>query len=352
MNTVSDSLMKLRPIELECRELFSDTAFFSKNAVSQNDLLKIIEKTGNKKLKPSFIKHLNGKKSLIEDEFFQQRLDISAIQHARYLPAMSHTHQFFEMACVLSGTFTHFIGDQKTKMCKGDIIILAPNTAHAIYSSSDDSIMVNILMRSTTFEQHFLSLLPDNDFLYHFFVNALYGSTETPYLLFHTGNDQDLAVCSEQILREYQRNNRYQNTMLTSLLSVFFVLLLRKHEKDVIIPTMDSSVMNENTIFIIEYMQKNYDTVTLAHLAEFFNYSRRQMQRIILTATGRTFTDNIRRLRMDHAKELLAESRLSVQKIADLLGYYDVSNFRRVFKQYCGMTPQDYRKSTNRKVRA
>lgn len=138
--------------------------------------------------------------------------------------------------------------------------------------------------------------------------------------------------------------------MLSSLVSVFFVQLLRKHEKDVVIPSMHASAINETTIFIIEYMQKNYATLTLSHLAAFFNCSIRQMQRILTTATGMTFSENIRRLRMAHASDLLTDSQLTIQKIADVLGYYDVSNFRKVFRNTYVMTPQEYREKHRKQI--
>lgn len=281
--------------------------------------------------------------TLTEEEFFQGRQNICVLQPYRYLPAVTHTHEFFEISCVLSGTFTNFIEKQKAQLNCGDILILPPDTEHAICTYQDDAIMINILMRSSTFEQHFLNLLPDNDILYSFFVKALYGNSDTPYLLFHTGQDQQISEYAVHILREYQRNQRYKNTMLSSMISVFFVYLLRAHEKDVFIPTLKSSVMNENIIFIIEYMQKNYNTITLSHLAEFFNYSERQMHRIIKNATGMTFSDNIKKIRMDQAKELLANPNITICEIADILGYYDASNFRKMFKSCFGISPQQYR---------
>lgn len=335
------NMMALRETEQNYKQLYLDSRFEADKAILFNDFLEITDASFSSMFPESSIYA----ESLMEDQYFQIKQDISAVQHIRYLPPLIHTHEFFEMACVLSGTFTNYIGEQKTELHAGDILILAPRTRHAICTYQDDGIMVNILMRSSTFERHFLSLLPDNDLLYSFFVKALYGNSDTPYLLFHTGEDPRITEYTVSILREYQRNQRYKNTMLSSLMSVFFVYLLRVHEKDIFIPTLSSSVMNENTIFIIEYMQKNYNTITLSHLAEFFNYSERQMHRIIKTATGMTFSDNIKKIRMDHAKELLSNPNLTVHEIADILGYYDVSNFRKVFKSYFSVTPQLFREA-------
>lgn len=340
-----EKLLQLRPIEKDFKKYYEDTGFITTMPL---DFEKIPETLREKhaslfRIMESGLDEYACSQSLAEEQYFQVEQDISAIQHARYMPAITHTHDFFEVACVLSGTFTHFTGKQKMQLNSGDIVILAPDTEHSICTYQDGSILINILMRSSTFEQHFLRLLPDNDILSSFFVRSLYGSSDTPYLLFRTRGNPELSDLAIRILREYQRNNRYKNTMLSSLVSVFFVQLLRKHEKDVVIPSMHASVMNETTIFIIEYMQKNYATLTLSHLAAFFNYSTRQMQRILTTATGMTFSENIRRLRMAHASDLLTDSQLTIQKIADVLGYYDVSNFRKVFRNTYGMTPQEYR---------
>lgn len=60
--------------------------------------------------------------------------------------------------------------------------------------------------------------------------------------------------------------------------------------------------------------------------------------------TGETYVEYLTRLRIEKAKQLLAEGRLSVAKLADRVGYEDPNYFRRVFRKYTGMTPRQYRK--------
>jgi AraC-like DNA-binding protein len=93
-------------------------------------------------------------------------------------------------------------------------------------------------------------------------------------------------------------------------------------------------------------MQTNYATITLSELAEFFNYSERQLQRLISQTTGKNFSENIKSLRMAEAARLLSESSLTIAEISDRLGYYDSSSFRKHFKGYYQVTPQSYREQT------
>ena len=282
-------------------------------------------------------------KSLPEAGFFTEREDISAVQHLRYMPAIYHVSEFFELECVLSGTITCFINNHRFELSEGDVLILAPNTNHAACVYKDDGIMVNVLVRRSTFKENFMGLLPNNDILRGFFEKALYQTNATPYLLFRTGDTAMLETHLLPLMNEYRRTSRYRNTVLSAMLSLFFVALMRGHEKDVIIPTIDAPAMNETTIFILEYMQHHIDSITLNHLAEFFNYSERQMQRIIYTATGMSFGENIKKIRMQRAAELLKNTELKVAEIADYLGYYDTSSFRHAFRNYYGKTPQLFR---------
>ncbi|MGN0434455.1 MAG: helix-turn-helix domain-containing protein [Bilifractor sp.] len=163
-------------------------------------------------------------------------------------------------------------------------------------------------------------------------------------MLFHTAGDPQLQTITEDIYDEFVHFRRYKNSMLDSLLSTFFVLLLRKHDKDVSIPGAHENLDNENVIFIIQYMQKHFNTITLSELASFFNYSERQIERIIIGATGRNFQQNIRTIRMHKAAHLLTTTSLPVQKIAEQTGFYDASHFRRAFRQFYGTTPGEYRR--------
>ncbi len=279
-------------------------------------------------------------RSLSEESYFQHRIDVSVLMHLRYLPALIHTSEFFEIDCVLSGTITYYMGEQRFCLTPGDVCILAPDTQHAACTFSDDGIMLNLLVRRSTFEEHFLGILPEHDLFKRFFEKSLYGKSETPYLLFRTGRPDFLSASILPIYAEYESHNRYQSTMLSSLLSVFFVELLRRHEKDLEISSRSQGAYSENIVFILEYLQKNYTTISLSHLSAFFNYSERQMQRIIFSATGMSFGENVKKLRMNKAAELLENSPMTIAQIAEYLGYYDASSFRQAFKKYYGRTPR------------
>ena len=280
---------------------------------------------------------------LEEDLFFQSGFDTELYRHLRYLPANWHSHSFLEVVCVVQGNCTNYILEQELHMQEGDICIIAPGTVHAISAFTDDCIVFNIILRTSSFEQAFFGTLSENDILSDFFMRSLYHSKTSPYLYFRTGRDRDLFNFIGYAYHEFKGNHQYKNRMLNSIITTFFILLLRNHGAHVIIPETEKHSGDENLIFILKYIQEHYCTVTLKELSEFFNYSERQLQRIIKSSTGMSFSDNIQKLKMHQAARLLANPDISVAAIAEELGYANPGNFRYVFKKYYGMTPMEYR---------
>ncbi len=60
--------------------------------------------------------------------------------------------------------------------------------------------------------------------------------------------------------------------------------------------------------------------------------------------TGSTFTETVRRFRIDKIKELLLHSSLKLNQIADMVGYSDPKYMSKVFKEEVGMLPAEFRK--------
>lgn len=160
---------------------------------------------------------------LIENTFFKNDSDIELYQHCRYLPAMWHSHSFFEIVCVIEGNCTNYIKNQELSMKRGDICIIAPEISHAISAFSDECFICNILLRTSTFEKAFFGTLEENDILSDFFSRCLYHSPAHPYLYFQTGYDTEVFNYIGYAYHEFNRNRQYKNRMLGSIINAFLL---------------------------------------------------------------------------------------------------------------------------------
>lgn len=110
------------------------------------------------------------------------------------------------------------------------------------------------------------------------------------------------------------------------------------------LPEQEWSTAKEKREEMLKYLQENCQTVTLDELSERFHYSRRHLQRIIQKETGSTLIENLQNWKINEAGKLLCETHLSISEIYARLGFRSPNYFRRLFRDYYGMTPSQYRK--------
>lgn len=85
-------------------------------------------------------------------------------------------------------------------------------------------------------------------------------------------------------------------------------------------------------------------TLRMGELASEAGVSERTLLRRFRNVLGMTPVQYLQALRLERARELLESSRDSVDRITQRVGYEDVSSFRRLFKQFTGLSPAEYRR--------
>ena len=191
----------------------------------------------------------------------------------------------------------------------------------------------------------FWNQLPAGSLMADFFRRALNGGSPTAYLHFETGDDADVAHLLAQIYDEHEQCRSYKPQMLNALMAAFFILLLRRYESSVRLPRTKDFFWKHQYSTILSFIQSNYATLTLDELSSRFHYSQRQISRIVQECVGISYHDLILKLRMERAAALLAHSHLSIDTIAQRVGYGAKSSFYRTFSAYYGKTPAEYKKS-------
>lgn len=100
---------------------------------------------------------------------------------------------------------------------------------------------------------------------------------------------------------------------------------------------------DERMIAIMNFIQENYLDVTLESLSEKFYLSKPYLSKYIKEKAGSTFGEIVKRVRMKKARTLLKSSTMTVESIAEAVGYQNVEHFNRLFKKAYNMTPIQFR---------
>jgi len=105
-------------------------------------------------------------------------------------------------------------------------------------------------------------------------------------------------------------------------------------------PTHGEHAVARIQTFIAEHLQ---DELKIDAVARKAGMSVRNFSRRFKSATGEAFSSYLQKLRLENAKRLLESTDFSALEIMYRVGYNDDRSFRRLFKQYTGLTPKHYR---------
>jgi two-component system, response regulator YesN len=137
------------------------------------------------------------------------------------------------------------------------------------------------------------------------------------------------------ILQDFDTLEIRNNKLKEIFLQIQKELENRKSEKQ------DQTIIKINQLIDRGFEDPNF---SLDLLADSIGMSTAHMCRVYKQYTGNTIIDILGEKRMDQARKLLIDTNLSINEIAEKVGYINASYFYRVFKKANGVTPNEYRK--------
>ncbi len=280
-----------------------------------------------------------------EGTIIPQFYDVFTIRHPRLTRRYLHRHDYFELDFVVKGTACFNFEDSEHIMHEGEVCIVAPGSNHDFIIDDETSIVYTVCIRKSTFESTFVSLMSHQDLMSGFFRQILKDENRSNYLMLFTGNNMECRIFLRKLLIESESPDEYSNGCCVALINLFFTNLLRNYSKTIAFYNYE---LGSDFSLVLQYIQHNYQTLTLSSLAEFFHYSEPHLSTIIKHNTGRNFTELIKSLRMRDAQNLLLNTNQKINEIAEQTGYNSADHFSRVFRQTFGMSPADYRKENKK----
>ncbi|OTN75808.1 hypothetical protein A5886_000884 [Enterococcus sp. 8G7_MSG3316] len=105
--------------------------------------------------------------------------------------------------------------------------------------------------------------------------------------------------------------------------------------------------MDEDDLLVAiqRFIQDNYTkSLSLSELADTFHFSYTYLSAFLSAKLKMSFSDYLKNIRLEKAKELLVQSDFNLSEISEAVGYSDISYFSRIFKKEFQVTPSKYRR--------
>lgn len=237
----------------------------------------------------------------------------------------SHYHDFFELYYLEKGERFHIIRDSVFTIHPGQFVIFAPYVMHHSYGAEDVSFR-RILLYFRPSEMQSQELIKA--------VEAGSGIYTTD-----SKNRYTIHQLMELILREEEQESPFKDEYMHNLLNILLVTILRQVPKP--IQHMNQTLIGQ----VIDYIHNNYyEDISLDLLSRRFYVSPYYLCREFKRCTNRTIIQYINVTRIMNAQRKIMETDKSITEIGNITGFSNITHFNRVFKQYTGLTPSQYRK--------
>ena len=279
-----------------------------------------------------------------EGSMFSWEKDVFAFKHLPYMDETPHSHDYFEITYLYSGSCRLLFDGESIQLTEGEMCIIPPMSPHN-QPMDPSCLAIGISVRSSTFDSIFGALLTNKDLVSSFFRKSLYGTNQANYLRLKTELQPEIRRLLQQLVYECNSEDPYANISAVCLLNLLLAQTMRLYSNTITMYRMDDNMLNRGEFtLILQYIQQNYRTVTLASLAEAFHYNETYLCKVIQKNIGKSFNAIVRSLKMARAQEYLTNTHLKVFEIAQLIGYDSVDHFSRTFSKVYGTSPQEYRK--------
>lgn len=252
-----------------------------------------------------------------------------------------HWHSALEIVAPVDNWYDTVIGETTYHSVPGDVMIIPPGELHALKAPESGSRFIFLFDLSV--------------------LSGLHGFTGIQSILskpIHLTRSACPKIYDEayqllvQMRDEYFGQNEFAALSIYSLLLNFFVKIAQNHRDN--IPLFSHIQIHKQRDYtdrfntVMDYIDSHYmEELKLDDIASSVGFSKYHFSRLFKQYTNYTLCSYICHRRIKVAEELLEQPDISITEVAIKSGFPSISTFNRLFKQYKGCSPSEYREKNH-----
>jgi len=269
-------------------------------------------------------------------------ISVSRCRYKHQNHVVNHCHNFYHLVCITGGNGTLRIDGAVCKPRVNDLFLFLPWVYHEIVSDQDHplcTVDVKFLLADADMEKQLQKL---------------------PVPVSHMPNE--LRLILENMVEEAQRKRPYYKSILTANFVAFLLHLLRMNGEsrdasgeeqaaEPLVPIGLTESADELADRVVRYLHNHYgEKISLGRLSRQFAVNQAHLCRLFAKSYGVSPIQHLNNWRLYKAKELLANTELSITEIARQVGFQSVHYLSRYFTGKETISPLQYRQKMRESV--
>lgn len=271
-------------------------------------------------------------------------IDPAATAHYAFLSAFNslstqlHTHDFYEIFLVRSGTVRHVVNGEAQTLTAGTLVFIRPDDAH-FYQRSDqqECQLLNLAFMSTTAQTLFAYLGDD-------FESERLLQVDLPPTAHLT--EAECATLLAQVnhwTRTLAASPAQARLELRTLLAIIFTRYF-----PIMIPAPTATRVDWLDTLCRAMQQPEHFVGGVERMQQLAGRSPEHLARMFRQHLDMTPTTFVNGLRLDYAAKLLAHSDMAILEVALEAGFENLSHFYHLFQKRFRISPLHYRRTNRR----
>lgn len=273
---------------------------------------------------------------MIQDSFKSRykTVPVAISENKTCFPTRPHNHNEIEIVLVCQGKTEVRINGKCFQAQTGDLVFVSPLEVHSLVADHGHP----YYHRCICFDTSLIGNRELEEVLHS-------GELRLPqYVPQHHLHNRYLVQKFEELYETVEQDGALMAMEIPAYTALLFAYILKN---DLL---TKNSGRDKNSIFcsrVHRYITENYQLpITSNEAAEAMSFNQSYFCRVFRKNFNMTFSDYLNFYRVSASKKLMEEGKKTISYIASACGFDNVEYFSRCFKKYLGVSPRDYKKST------
>jgi len=239
-----------------------------------------------------------------------------------------HGHHHFLLTLITEGSGVQTLNGREISFGPNDLFLLSPADFHK--NTLEEGASFSYFGVKFTYD-----LLDDR-------LSELCALDKLPlYLHLQDSTAQVARNIFSQLIEECQRGEERlgNRAYLQLLVEQLIILALREIKKDALV--CPQAFINRALGYLYSHFS---EPITVGSAAAYVGYTPNYFNTCFRQQMGMPFGEYLKQMRLNYAENLLRSSQMPITEVAYESGFGSLSYFSRCFREFRGVSPQDYRK--------
>lgn len=253
-------------------------------------------------------------------------LNVASSRYGGDWHSVPHTHNHTELFYIVGGKGQFLIGDQIFPVDVNNLVVINPNVIHTEASLNAQPLEYIVLGIEGI-------------------ALATSENSNGQFCLLDHFESAEISGCLRNILREMEQKSPGYEDVCQAFMEILVIRLMRNTNLAVAAEPQ-TIAGNRQCTLVRRYIDLHFkEALTLDLLAQEAHMNKYYLSHAFKKEYGVSPINYMLSRRIEESKYLLAETDLSLSRIAQLLGFSSLSYFSQAFRKTQGISPMEFRQS-------